>query len=279
MQLKLKRFDMSQLGDDSNVVLLGKKNTGKSFLVRDILGQNKDIPVGTVISPTEASNKFYSTLVPSLFIHHEYTPELLNSVVSRQKLIMKRMNKEIRVRGGSSIDPRAFLVLDDCMYDKSWVNDVNIRFLFMNGRHVRMLMLITMQTPLGITPNLRTNIDYVFILRENLISNREKIYKHYAGMFPSFDVFSQVLNQTTENYECLVIANNSKSNRLDDQVFWYKAENRPPYKMGSPEFWRYHDEMCDVDSDDEDAGEDMLDVTSFSKHKRGPCISVKKHLF
>ncbi len=276
MQLKLKRFDMSQLTNDSIVVLIGKRNTGKSYLVRDILGQHCDIPVGTVISPTEASNKFYSSMVPSLFIHDKYTPPLLDSVVSRQKLIMKKMNREIKVRGSSSIDPRAFVVLDDCMYDDSWVRDVNVRFLFMNGRHVRMLVLITMQSPLGITPNLRTNIDYVFVLRGDLINNRQKIYNNYAGMFPSFDIFSQVMNQTTENYECLVIANNSKSNRLDDQVFWYKAEDRPAYKMGSPEFWRYHDEMCDVDSDDD--GEDMLDVANF-KLRRGPSISVKKGIF
>jgi hypothetical protein len=63
----------------------------------------------------------------------------------------------------------------------------------------------------------------VFILRENIVSNRKRIYDSYAGMFPSFEVFCQVMDQCTENFECLVIHNNAKSNKLEDQVFWYKA--------------------------------------------------------
>ena len=55
----------------------------------------------------------------------------------------------------------------------------------MNGRHWHILFIITMQYPLGIPPNLRTNIDYVFILRENIVSNRKRIYDNYAGMFPT----------------------------------------------------------------------------------------------
>ena len=78
----------------------------------------------------------------------------------------------------------------------------------MNGRHWHILFIITMQYPLGIPPNLRTNIDYVFILRENIVSNRKRIYDNYAGMFPTFEVFCQVMDQCTENYECLVINNN-----------------------------------------------------------------------
>ena len=36
----------------------------------------------------------------------------------------------------------------------------------MNGRHYKILFILTMQYALGIPPNLRTNIDYVFILRK-----------------------------------------------------------------------------------------------------------------
>ena len=113
-------------------------------------------------------------------------------------------------------------VLDDCLYD-NWTKDKNVRSLFMNGRHFKILFMITMQYALGIPPNLRTNIDYIFILRENYVSNRKRLYEHYAGMFPNFEMFCQVMDQCTENYECLVIHNNAKSNKLTDQVFWYKA--------------------------------------------------------
>ena len=47
------------------------------------------------------------------------------------------------------------------------------------------------------------------------------------------------MDQCTENYECLVINNNAKSNKLTDQVFWYKAEPHPPFRIGGPQFWKY----------------------------------------
>ena len=67
--------------------------------------------------------------------------------------------------------------------NQSWIRDQNIRSLFMNGRHYKILFIITMQYALGVPPSLRTNIDYVFILRENYVSNRKRLYEHYVGMF------------------------------------------------------------------------------------------------
>ena len=51
------------------IVLIGRRDTGKSYLVRDLLYHHQDIPIGTVISGTEAGNGFYSQHVPKLFIH------------------------------------------------------------------------------------------------------------------------------------------------------------------------------------------------------------------
>ena len=125
-----------------------------------------------------------------------------------------------------------------------------------------------MQYPLGVPPTLRTNIDYVFILRETYISNRKRIYENYAGMFPTYDSFSQILDQCTENFECLVINNTTKSNKLQDQVFWYKADTHNDFKLGSKEFWLL---SKDIQSDDE---EEQFDP----KAKKGsaPRINVKK---
>ena len=95
-----------------------------------------------------------------------------------------------------------------------------------------------MQYPLGIPPQLRSNVDYVFILRDNQIKNRERIYQQYAGMFNSFDVFCQVMDQCTNNFECLVIDNKTQSNQLNDQVFWYKADININFKVCSDDLWR-----------------------------------------
>jgi hypothetical protein len=276
MNLELGKFDMKQVSFKPNenkgpvVVLIGRRDTGKSFLVRDLLYHHQDIPIGTVISGTEEGNGFYGTMIPKLFIHDEYNTVIVENVLKRQKGVLKQMKKEIDSYRKTTIDPRTFLILDDCLYDASWSKDKMMRLLFMNGRHWKIMCIITMQYPLGIPPNLRTNIDYVFILREPYITNRKRIYENYAGMFPTFESFCQVMDQCTENFECLVINNNAKSNKLQDQIFWYKATAHNDFKLGSKEYW---DISKGIGSDDE---EEQYDPKSSRRKSNGPLINVKK---
>ena len=276
MTLELKKFDMKSISFKPNenkgpvVVLIGKRDTGKSFLVRDLLYYQQEIPIGTVISGTEEGNGFYGKMVPKLFVHNEYNTAIIENILKRQRTVLKQIKKEMETYKRSTIDPRAFVILDDCLYDNTWARDKMMRLLFMNGRHWKVMLVITMQYPLGIPPTLRTNIDYVFILRENYIANRRRIYENYAGMFPTFESFCQVMDQCTENYECLVINNNSKSNKLHDQVFWYKADNHGDFRLGSKEFWELSKGM----NDDDD--EEKYDPNNVKKRGAGPKISVKK---
>jgi hypothetical protein len=276
MSLELKKFDMKSIQFKPNenkgpvVVLIGKRDTGKSFLVRDLLYYQQDIPIGTVISGTEEGNGFYGKMVPRLFIHNEYNSAIIENILKRQRTVLNQVKKEMEAYKRTTIDPRAFVILDDCLYDNTWSRDKLMRLLFMNGRHWKVMLVITMQYPLGIPPTLRTNIDYVFILRENYIANRKRIYENYAGMFPTFESFCQVMDQCTENYECLVINNNSKSNKLNDQVFWYKADNHNDFRLGSKEFWELSKGLPDEEQ------EEQYDPTKTKKRGAGPKISVKK---
>jgi hypothetical protein len=270
--IRLRKFDMKILKAGSVVVLIGKRETGKSFLVRDILYHNKDMPIGTIISGTEGANSFYSHMVPSIYIYGEYEPQIIDNVIKRQVLVRKEMKKEVAMRGHTNIDPRAFLILDDCLYDASWTKDKNVRSLFMNGRHYNETFIITMQYCMGIPPSLRTNVDFVFILRENLINNRKKLYEQYAGMFPSFDIFCQVMDQCTENYECIVVHNNAKSNKLEDQVFWYKASDHEEFRVGAAEYWEYH-----TRNNDEEAHYQEFDTRDPRARKRGTRVNIHKY--
>jgi hypothetical protein len=270
-KLRLRRFDINSISSDKVVVFIGKRETGKSFLVKDLLYHHKNVPIGTVISGTEAANTFYGNMVPSLFIHDAFTPQVVSNAVKRQRMVIKKINKDKAQFGSSNIDPRAFLILDDCLYDQTWVRDENIRNLFMNGRHYKILFIITMQYALGVPPNLRTNIDYVFILRENYVSNRKRLYEHYAGMLPTFEIFCQVMDACTEDFHCLVINNNAKSNKIEDQVFWYKADAHAPFKIGAAEFWKHHNNKYNDCFDSEDENGDFA-----APKKKGHVVDVIK---
>jgi len=267
---------MSSIKSDKVVLFIGKRETGKSFLVRDLLWHNRDLPVGTVISGTEGANQFYSKMIPSIFIHDEYRPEIIHNFVKRQGRLVKK-----QVSGApeyQNIDPRAFMILDDCLYDNSWVKDKNVRSLFMNGRHYKAFFIITSQYSLGIPPNLRTNVDYVFVLRETIHSNRRRLFEQYCGMFPTYEFFCSVMDQCTENFECLVINNNSKSSKLEDQVYWYRASEHPDFRLGADILWKQSSSMALNDDSDEDNG-DFLSTYNNGKNNRKPRLEVKKQSY
>lgn len=282
--LNLKYFDITMIKSTHIVVLLGKRDTGKSTVAKDILYYHRDVPMGTVICPTEPVNPTYSRFIPSIFIHDAYDGAIVDRLMQRQRKVKEMIWEEEGKYGSSNIDPRVFLIMDDCGADaESWARSQPIKNLFMNGRHSNVMALITMQYPMGIPPNLRSNIDFVFILRENVQSNRRRIWENYAGIFRTFDMFCEVMDQCTENYEMLVICNNSKSNNLTDCVFWYKAEKHPPFRMCSEQFWE-----MDADAKQKqrlaaeaarERGEDtegLIDLEKMTRKRNSPAITVKK---
>lgn len=280
MELKLRKFDMSTIPADKVVVMVGRRGTGKSWLVRDLMYLNQDIPAGVVISPTEVANHFFGKFVPGIFIYDEYAPRIIENVCKRQNEQVTTVEKQEKLYGSCNIDPRVFLILDDCMYDNKWTTDKNVRMIFMNGRHYKIFFVLTLQYALGMPPILRSQVDYVFILREPNVNNRKRLYENFAGIFPTFDVFCQVMDQCTTNNECLVINNTATSNKLEDLVFWYKAEPRPDFQACAPQFWAIHKQLdraaAEGGGDDDDDGPDAFDSAALLQKKKGPMIAVKK---
>jgi len=281
MKLEIRKFDLKNIKSDSTVLLMGKRATGKSFCLKDLMYHLRDLPMGVVISPTESANQFFGEFIPSILVYDEYTPDIIAKFVDRQRKITLQYNAEKKKYGRTDIDPRGFIILDDCLYDKSWLNDKNIRFLLMNGRHVFSFCVFTSQQILGVPPSLRSNLDYIIICRENIINNREKIYRHYAGMLPTFDVFNQVFTACTNNYEVLIVDNRTQSNALSDQIFWFKAAPRA-FQMCSKELWQIQAleeerRALGYDKKTED-NEDELDYdpTVFTAKKHSIPIRVRK---
>jgi len=281
MNFTIKKFNMETIRDrceiDSRkspmIVVIGKKDTGKSFLVKDILFNTQAaFPVGTVISGTEVANEFFQHMVPSKLIHDKYKPDIVMNTIKRQLAVKTHRNQDKNRSGGNSnVDPRAFLILDDCLYDSTWIREESTRYVFMNGRHIDLMTIITMQYPLGITPNLRTNVDFIFILRETMINNRKRIYDNYAGMFPTFEMFCQFMDQCTEDYNCLVICNGVSSNKLEDQVFWYKASDHPPFKLCDDSLWVDNKPFSSAM-----LAQDEFDPMQIKKKNNSPWVHVKK---
>jgi hypothetical protein len=104
------------------------------------------------------------------------------------------------------------------------------------------------------------------------MNNRQRLYQNYGSAFPSFEFFCQMMDQCTQNFECLVVNNNTQSNKLEDTIFWYKADIHGDFKMGAPELWRQSEMLARIKEE-----EDVNNYDPRSNVKlRGPSINVQK---
>jgi hypothetical protein len=227
--------------------------THNSTLITDLLWHMRLIPMFICMSGTEEGNGFYSKYMHPLLIHGEFKKDIVSNLIKSQKQKLKKCLKD-GINPNTRPDLGVGLLLDDCGFNKKIMNDQDMRLLFMNGRHWKILFITSLQYMMGIPPDLRTNIDFVFCLRENIVANQKRLYDNFFGCFKKFAHFQEAFNECTNNYECMVLDNTSKSTTVEDCVFYYKAIPDRNYKLGSRELWNYLDQRCkkEDDSDSED---------------------------
>ena len=273
-KIPIKPFKINEMVDHCTIAMIAKRATGKSFLTREIMYQKKNIAAAIAISRTEKLNSFYSEFIPDSYIYSEYSSDILARIYERQSKINEDNKKRIKDKKKIKNDS-LMLIMDDCMSSKgTWLKDPNILELFFNGRHHHLSFILTMQYSVGIPPEMRSNFDYIFLLAEDTISNRKRLYEHYAGMFPTFDIFQQVFSDITENYGIMVIDNRIHSKNLTDKVFWYKAKNVPTFKIGCNKYHKYHTTAYDKEWNKRLEVFNPLDLVS--KRKNSIRVAVEK---
>lgn len=191
--------------------------------------------MAVICSASEESNHAFRDYVPDSFIYNSFDESILNRIFARQQNVMAAIEA-----GQSNIDPRTLLIADDIGYDTKALRSKAVNQLFLNGRHHKITFWASLQDSVQLTPSLRGNTDYLMFFSQP--TGRERIYKmFFQGLLPNFATFAQVFDAVTEDYGVLVLDQTSRSNKLTDMLFHYKATIRPKFRFGSADTWRYHE--------------------------------------
>jgi len=272
MRIKVKKFDPTTIKRDAVVLLIGKRGSGKTTLLKDIMFHMRDkLDFGVAMSPTEETTDALGSFLPRSLIYNAFSSQVLDTMLEHQR----REIKKGKVKN-------MFLLLDDCMYDRKIMTGTNTRELFMNGRHRKIFFINLLQYMMDLPAALRSQVDYVFALKENIISSREKLWKYFFGMFQDFRDFNKVMNSCTQGYECIVLDNTVRSNEVADCIYWYQANpDLPDFRLGDRAFWDldaqyFQDRSVDVDDDDGGGGGGGGDAAAAGgKSKRGALCVMK----
>ena len=180
---------------------------------------------------------------PDLYIHAAYDPDTLRSVYDRQKNKAAKRRREAKAgvpeNKRTKVTP-VLLIVEDQSFNKSIFRCPMLAEVMMNGRHYGITLFVTTQYSRSIPTELRAQFDYIFCCLEKFVQNRKRLYEDYFGVFPTFHSFNKIMMDCTEDFGCLVMNNRSRSCKIKDSVYYYKAKDRGAYKFGSRAYWLHH---------------------------------------
>lgn len=206
--------------------------THNTTLIKRLIYEKKHIfPVGFLMSGTEEETGAFGNIFPEIFKFNKYVESNIESFVKRQKLARKYCKI-----------PWCLSVIDDCTDDPKVFRKPLVQGIYKNGRNWKLWWILSLQYAVDILPVIITSIDATFIGREPGLDNRQKIYKKYASVIPTFELFCQLMDKYTDDFCWLVVRNNYPSNKIEDCIFYWKPTPAPDFELGCIDYKEFHEE-------------------------------------
>ena len=161
--LYLKRFEFNSIKPGSNVLIIGKKATGKTEAVKDYLRwkTNEGNQNVIVFDPTGGFVDNYSKFATT--IHQEVTSELLAEILDNIRKIKVNINERAET----------ILIFDQGTIHK-FSNDPSFECFIINGRCMKVTVFITCQYSEQLASRIRCNLDYILVGKENMTTSKKK---------------------------------------------------------------------------------------------------------
>lgn len=236
VNIKIKPFEPDAMIPNKIILIIGPQYSGKSWLTRELL-YYMNTPFAILSDPTEALKGFYGDILPKQCKQTEINNDMISKFCNRA-IKLAEFNKQYHRK----LDTRSLLILDNCvpdLIDMKWERNKNFKFIFGSGKEANMSLVITSPYPLKMPAHYLSSVDYVFILHDNNKKNKKSLWDMFGGMFGTQDQFNDVMDQCTQKYGCMVIDRTKISDKLTDQVYWFKSKEDPKkYYLGSRRLWQ-----------------------------------------
>lgn len=174
-------FDMNLIPSNSSFLITCECSKTLSRFINNIVFHISDIPLKVIVTKN-----------PSLYsldthIYNEYTPELVKRICKTQQLAFDNRYS------APNADRRIIAVFDNCFQDGTWLQNKNMNTFFTMNRILSITSIFGLPHIYGMTPTLRSNIDYVCIGKHSKNIEIRRIHDLFFHDILSLDAFLELL--------------------------------------------------------------------------------------
>lgn len=213
--ITINKFDMNKLKSNNKyysprILIIGSSGSGKSWLIRDIMYNFRDLLYGKVISPYEYSKNFYNKFIPSNYIYHQFKEEQIVDLIKRQTNIIDTHDYTNENSGN------AYLIMDDCDETMNFFKNEGMCDFLQTSNVLKIQPLILTNQHFSSIPTIiRKSFDYIFVIEQKYLTTRKKIHNEYCQFIEKYYDFDKIYDKIScNNFECMVINNITQSTKI-----------------------------------------------------------------
>lgn len=227
-KLKVTKFNPNDIQDNSFIVTIGKKGSGRSTLVKDLcynMNNKNKFDIVIAISEMAGEKDVFSQFVPDCFIFDSYCNKSFELLIWFLEFIAK-----------NKFQLNVLMIIDHTSLSNNKLRlfeNQALERLVLNHQKLGITMILNLQYCIQLPWFIYTRVNYCFSFKESFLSARNRLKHYFFRMFESMNAFSTYHDACTQNYECMVLDNVKNSYNIENNLFFYKANpNIPEFTIG-----------------------------------------------
>lgn len=233
--IELRPLSLKKIEPLSNILIIGKRNSGKSTLVCKLIKHmvsgyedghresQQKLKTCVVMSGSERFNSTYRDVcgIRPDYICDGFCEQFLRVVVDKAK---QRAAKY----GSNHPSAGVMIIFDDLAFDKKFFDNKLVQEIIFNGRHINVCFVVIVQNPISWPAHYRGNMDWIFTAREREARARKNLYEMYFGAFENEKQFKEVIDRVTTNRTFMVASVNADGEKPIDIYFAFNSMQKLP---------------------------------------------------
>lgn len=226
MELSIHKFDIGTSINSSNFMIIGSRRNCQQqiiYIIKNIVQCIKTTNV-ICITDNEESQTEYD------FLNNIHNSDNIDEQLIEVINIQKKKCKKLFLAGSNIYEhPQEYICIIIDIIDPTKFNLASLKTIIFDGRLLGIKLIVTCQYILSLGPELRANIDYLFLFGEKrskssgCSSDLKRTYLQFFGFLDTFNAFIKLYEKCeSENSWCIVL------DRKKDTVFYYNLFNNDP---------------------------------------------------